>query len=80
MRLEKVQEVLNEHKIAFDYTAEDGCASIDFLLRGLEYHIWEYPLEDGERGVETNLMHAGHMEDVEGEYEPELLKMLEVVC
>ena len=81
MRLEKVQEVLNGHQIKFDYAEEDGCASIDFLLRGLEYHIWEFPPEDGKgAGVETNLMHAGHMEELEGDYEPELLKMLEVIC
>lgn len=42
MRLQKVQEALNTKKIPFEYTEEDGCGSIDFMFRGLKFHVWEY--------------------------------------
>ncbi len=80
MRLPRVQAFLKEKKITFSYTEEDGCASIDFILRGLEYHIWEFADGDEPCGAETNLMHAGHMEDVTGAYEDELLRMLEIIA
>ena len=42
MRLEKVQEALKTKKIHYEYTEENGCGSIDFMFRGLRFHIWEY--------------------------------------
>lgn len=79
MRLEKVQAFLKEKELGCTYAEEDGCGSVDFILRGLKYHIWEF--SDGEKpcGAETNLMHAGHMEDISGEYEEEILRMLEEI-
>jgi len=35
MRLETVQKALKDKNIAFDYTEEDGCGSLDFMFRGL---------------------------------------------
>lgn len=67
MRLQKVQEALNTEKIPFEYTEEDGCGSIDFMFRGLKFHVWEY--EDSVWGAETNVFAAGRSEDVEGDYE-----------
>lgn len=67
MRLEKVQQALKTKKIDYSYTEEDGCGSIDFMFRGLRYHIWEY--EDHGWGVETNLRYAGKSEEIEGDYE-----------
>ena len=63
MRLQKVQEALNTKKIPFEYTEEDGCGSIDFMFRGLKFHVWEY--EDSVWGAETNVFAAGRSEDVE---------------
>ena len=68
MRLEKIQEALQEKKIVFTYTEEDGLGSLDFQFRGLRYHIWEFE-EDGERGIDTNIRHAGRSEDITGDYE-----------
>ena len=42
MRLEKVQEALKTKKIHYEYTEENGCGSIDFMFRGLRFHIWDY--------------------------------------
>lgn len=42
MRLERVQEALKEKNVKFEYHEEDGCGSLDFLFRGLKYHVWEY--------------------------------------
>ena len=50
MRLEKVQEALKTKKIHYEYTEENGCGSIDFMFRGLRFHIWEY--EDRVWGAE----------------------------
>lgn len=67
MRLERVQDALNRKKIAFKYTEEGRCGSIDFEFRGLRYHVWEY--EDRVWGAETNVFDAGRSRDIEGDYE-----------
>ena len=77
MRLEPVQEALHKKQITFTYVEEEGCGSIDFVHRGLGYHIWEYADTDVPVGVETNLMHAGKSEDVEGDYEATLCEWIE---
>ena len=43
MFLTKIRAWLTEKGIPHRYTEEDGCGSIDFLHRGLSYHIWEFP-------------------------------------
>ncbi|MGN0361565.1 MAG: kinase [Bilifractor sp.] len=78
MRLEKVQHLLTEKGYHFSYAEEDGVGSIDFLDRGLSYHIWEFRNDDGTCGAETNLMHAGHMEEISGDYEKQICKTLEI--
>ena len=50
-----------------EYTEENGCGSIDFMFRGLRFHIWEY--EDRVWGAETNVFEAGRSQDIEGDYE-----------
>ena len=77
MRLAKVQSALREKAYSFDYEEEEGIGSIDFEDRGLEYHVWEFQDDDGSFGAETNLMHAGHMEELRGDYEEQLLRLLE---
>ena len=44
MRLEKVQEALNTKNIKYEYTEENGCGSLDFMFRGLRFHVWEYEI------------------------------------
>ena len=77
MRLAKVQSALREKAYSFDYEEEEGIGSIDFEDRGLEYHVWEFQDDDGSFGAETNLMHAGHMEELRDDYEEQLLRLLE---
>lgn len=67
MRLNQIQDALKKKQIKYEYTETDGCGSIDFLFRGLTYHIWEY--EDGVWGADTNVFQAGRNQDVEGDYE-----------
>lgn len=67
MRLEKVQEALKTKKIHYEYTEENGCGSLDFMFRGLRFHVWEY--EDRVWGAETNVFEAGRSQDIEGDYE-----------
>lgn len=69
MRLEKVQEALKTKKIHYEYTEENGCGSIDFMFRGLRFHIWEY--EDRVWGAETNVFEAGRsriLREIRGNY------------
>ena len=61
MRLQTVQDALNQKNIRFEYTEEDGCGSLDFMFRGLKFHVWEY--HDGVWGAETNIYEAGRSED-----------------
>ena len=77
MRLQSVQDALQKKHITFTYTEVEGCGSIDLTHRGLVYHIWEYADRDTPSGVETNLMHAGKSEDVEGDYEATLCGWIE---
>lgn len=67
MRLEKIQNALKEKRISYEYTEEDDCGSLDFLFRGLKFHVWEF--EDNGWGAETNIFDAGRSEDIEGDYE-----------
>lgn len=67
MRLNLIQEALKKKNIRYDYTEVDGCGSIDFMFRGLKFHIWEY--EDHVWGVETNVFDAGRSQDIEDNYE-----------
>lgn len=62
MRLQTVQDALNQKNIKFEYTEEDGCGSLDFMFRGLKFHVWEY--HDGVWGAETNIYEAGRSEDI----------------
>lgn len=76
MRLEKIQRVLKEKGMEYAYNEEDGCGSLDFLYRGIPYHIWEFA--DGKEacGVETNIRNAGRTEDIEGDYEETVCREL----
>lgn len=75
MRLTRIRDFLNRKGIAHSYFEEDGCGSIDFLHRGLSYHIWEFPEED--QGAESNVRTAGRMEVFSGDYEEQILAVLE---
>lgn len=72
MRLNRVKEALQYKNITYKYTEEDGCGSIDFIFRGLSFHVWEY--YDEIWGVETNLFNVGRSQDIEGDYEEVLVK------
>lgn len=76
MRLKKTQEVLGELGITFTYTEEDGLGSLDFLFRGVRYHIWEFDDGGAPCGVETNIKNAGRSEDIEGDYETVVCDLL----
>ena len=72
MRLQIVQEALKKKNIKYEYTEIDGCGSLDFLFRGLKFHVWEY--EDRDWGAETNIYEAGRSQDIEGNYEEVIAK------
>lgn len=67
MRLSRVKEALAKKNITYKYSEEDGCGSLDFLFRGLPFHVWEY--YDGIWGAETNIFNVGRPQDIEGDYE-----------
>lgn len=67
MRLLRVQEALKQKRITYTYSEEDGCGSLDFLFRGLGFHVWEY--HDGVWGAETNVFNVGRSQDLEDDYE-----------
>ena len=74
MRLEKIQNLLKEKSLEFQYNEVDGCGSLDFDYRGVPYHIWEY--QENGWGVETNVKHGGYNEDITGDYEEEILQVM----
>lgn len=74
MRLTAIQALLKQKGIAYRYTEEGDCGSIDFIHSGLSYHIWEYPAP--ERGADSNVRTAGRSEDFGDDYEGEILEIL----
>lgn len=75
MRLTKIQELFKERGIEYEYTEDGALGSIDFEYRGVSYHIWEF--EDQEAGAESNVRSGGRMEEFTGDYEEQILKLLE---
>lgn len=75
MKLRTIRDHLDNKGVAYRYAEEDGCGSIDFLHRGLSYHIWEFPEE--EQGAESNVRTAGRMEVFGPDYENEILVILQ---
>lgn len=73
MRLEKIQGYLRSKGWKYQYTEEDGCGSVDFEYRGINYHVWEFP--DGE-GAESNVRDGGRQEEFAGDYEEEILAVI----
>lgn len=76
MKFEKILSELKERKIHYDYLEEDELVSIDFIWRGLTYHIWEFPEEDGSLGCETNIFTTGRTVELHGDYLTEILNEL----
>ena len=70
MKLQMVQNALKQKNIKYEYTEEDDCGSLDFMFRGLRFHVWEY--HDEVWGAETNIYEAGRSQDIEGDYEKEI--------
>ncbi len=73
MRLEKLQGYLRSKGWKYQYTEEDGCGSVDFEYRGINYHVWEFP--DGE-GAESNVKDGGRQEEFAEGYEEEILAIM----
>lgn len=73
MRLKKLQEYLRSKGWKYQYTEEDGCGSVDFEYRGINYHVWEFP--DGE-GAESNVKDGGRQEEFAEGYEEEILAIM----
>ena len=68
MHLTKTKAALEEKDIHYTSRMEDDCESIEFLFRGIPYHIWEF--HDGDVwGVEANVHNTGRSEDVTGDYD-----------
>ncbi len=76
MKTEAIREELEKRKIKGSFVEEDGLVSIDFIWRGLSYHIWEYEEDDGSRGCETNVFTTGKTVDLTGDYEETILQEL----
>ena len=75
MRLAKIQEYMNAHNMPFEYSEENDCGSINFIHRGLSYHIWEYP--EPERGADSNVLSCGRSVDYDGDYEQTIIDIFE---
>ena len=75
MRLERIQEYLKKKGWKYHYVEEDDCGSLEFEYRGLLYHVWEYQ-EDG-YGAESNVRHGGYQEDFDGDYEGQIIQVME---
>ena len=73
MRLEKIQSYMNTKGMKYQYFEDDGCGSIEFIHRGLSYHIWEYPDEEG---ADSNVRSVGRMDSYTGDYEEQILDIM----
>lgn len=71
-RLKKLRGFLDSLGESYTYREEDGCGSLDWIHRGLSYHVWEYP----DSGAQSNVRSAGRQEDFGPDYEEEILEIL----
>ena len=74
MRLQRIQEHLKGKGVSYQHHDAVGCGTSEFLHRGLSYHIWEYP---GDEGADSNVRTAGRMESYSGDYEEQILQILQ---
>ena len=74
MRLEKIQAFMKGKNMPYQYFEEAGCGSIDFIHRGLSYHIWEYPPEEND--ADSNVRSVGRMDSYSGDYEEQILAIM----
>lgn len=74
MRLARLQEALRGFGLEYVYTEVDVCGSVDFVHREIAYHIWEF--HDDGWGAETNVRSGGRFEDVYGDYEAEIIRII----
>jgi len=74
MRLERIQAYMKDRGMKYQYFEEAGCGSIEFIHRGLAYHIWEYPEEEG--GADSNVRSVGRMDSYTGDYEEQILAVM----
>ena len=73
MRLTNIQAYMKEKGMKYEYYEENGCGSIEFVHRGLSYHIWEYPEEEG---ADSNVRSVGRMDCYTGDYETQILDVM----
>lgn len=74
MRLIKIQAYMKEKGMNYQYYEEAGCGSIEFIHRGLAYHIWECPEE--ENGADSNVRTVGRMDFYSGDYEEQIIAVM----
>lgn len=74
MRLKAIRAYLDGQGIQYEYSENDDCGGIEFIRRGLAYHIWEYP--EPERGASSNVRTWGRMEDYEDDYEEQIIDVM----
>ncbi len=75
MRLQNLRRYLEQKRWKYSYYEEEGLGSIDFEARGLSYHVWEF--DDPEPGAESNVRSAGRQEDFLGDYEQQILDIIQ---
>ncbi len=76
MRFDEILEELKKRKIKYTFTEEDDCISLDFIWRGLSYHIWEFLDDDGTRGCDTNVFTTGRTVELLDNYIETILEEL----
>ncbi len=75
MRLQSILSYIRQRGWKHSYYENDGLGSINFEARGLSYHIWEF--DEGQPGAESNVRTTGRSEDFYGDYEAQILEILQ---
>ncbi len=75
MRLMKIRDHVQQMGWKFTYSEISGLGSLTFEYKGLRYHVWEF--EDGGYGAESNVRTTGKLEDFTGDYEADILRIIQ---
>ena len=75
MRLERIQAYIRQKGWKYTYAEPEGLGALDFEVKGLRYHVWEFL--DEEFGAESNVRTVSRQEDFLGDYESQILAILE---
>lgn len=75
MALDQIKQFIESKGWPYRYTDVAELGNIDFEYLGVNYHVWEF--RDDQYGVESNVKSIGKLEEFLGDYQNDLIAIME---